>query len=182
MGSIKLIRTAKTGYLVLAALFCIMGIAMLVLPDITPEELRFWAFLADYYMCTLGEVYKAAYPLLKLRSEQTAADILARLQQRLARKEEQLAGRHGERVMQRLSAERDALQAQLAACRAQSGSADKPGRPAPGRLPAQRPHHAATAASGPRRKRQRSKSIRSGRTRTERKAPKGALLASPDKR
>ena len=29
MGSIKLIRTAKTGYLVLAALFCIMGIAML---------------------------------------------------------------------------------------------------------------------------------------------------------
>ena len=35
MGSIKLIRTAKTGYLVLAALFCIMGIAMLALPDIT---------------------------------------------------------------------------------------------------------------------------------------------------
>jgi uncharacterized membrane protein HdeD (DUF308 family) len=35
MGSIKLIRTAKTGYLVLAALFCIMGIAMLVLPNIS---------------------------------------------------------------------------------------------------------------------------------------------------
>jgi primosomal protein N' (replication factor Y) len=83
------------------------------LPDITPEELRFWAFLADYYMCTLGEVYKAAYPLLKLRSEQTAADILARLQERLAKKEQQLAGRHGERVMQRLEAERDALRAQL---------------------------------------------------------------------
>ena len=103
------------------------------LPRVTAEELRFWEFLSDYYLCTLGEVYKAAYPLLKLRSEQTAADILARLQQRLARKEEQLAGRHGERVMQRLSAERDALQAQLAACRAQSGSADKPGRPAPGK-------------------------------------------------
>ena len=103
------------------------------LPCVTAEELRFWEFLANYYLCTLGEVYKAAYPLLKLRSEQTAADMLARLQQRLARKEEQLAGRHGERVMQRLSAERDALQAQLAACRAQSGSADKPGRPAPGK-------------------------------------------------
>ena len=100
------------------------------LPCVTAEELRFWEFLSDYYLCTLGEVYKAAYPLLKQRSEQTAADILARLQQRLARKEEQLAGRHGERVMQRLSAERDALQAQLAACRAQSGSADKPGRTA----------------------------------------------------
>ncbi|MBP5626339.1 MAG: hypothetical protein J6W98_05415 [Bacteroidales bacterium] len=103
------------------------------LPCVTAEELRFWEFLADYYLCTLGEVYKAAYPLLKQRSEQTAADILARLQQRLARKEEQLAGRHGERVMQRLTAERDALRAQIAACRAQSGSADKPGRPAPGR-------------------------------------------------
>ena len=104
------------------------------LPCVTAEELRFWEFLANYYLCTLGEVYKAAYPLLKLRSEQTAADILARLQQRLARKEEQLAGRHGERVMQRLSAERDALQEQLAAYRAQAGSAGAARRaPAPGK-------------------------------------------------
>ena len=43
------------------------------LPRVTAEELRFWEFLAGYYLCTLGEVYKAAYPLLKLRSEQTAA-------------------------------------------------------------------------------------------------------------
>ena len=64
------------------------------LPAVTAEELRFWEFLAGYYLCTLGEVYKAAYPLLKLRSEQTAADILARLRERLARKEAQLAGRH----------------------------------------------------------------------------------------
>ena len=39
------------------------------LPAVTAEELRFWEFLAGYYLCTLGEVYKAAYPLLKLRSE-----------------------------------------------------------------------------------------------------------------
>ena len=43
MGSIKLIRTAKTGYLVLAALFCIMGIAMLVLPGITPDMISWGA-------------------------------------------------------------------------------------------------------------------------------------------
>ena len=49
------------------------------LPRVTEQELRFWEFLADYYLCTLGEVYKAAYPHLKIRSEQTAADILARL-------------------------------------------------------------------------------------------------------
>ena len=36
------------------------------LPDVTPEELRFWEFIATYYQCTLGEVYKAAYILLFL--------------------------------------------------------------------------------------------------------------------
>ena len=102
------------------------------LPAVTPEELRFWEFLASYYLCTPGEVYKAAYPLLKQRSEQTAAGILARLQERLARKEAQLAGRHGERVMQRLSAERDALLAQIAACTAQ-GPATAPAPAAPGK-------------------------------------------------
>ena len=84
------------------------------LPAVTAEELRFWEFLSNYYLCTLGEVYKAAYPLLKLRSEQTAADILARLRERLAKKEAQLAGRHGERVLARLTAERDALAKEIA--------------------------------------------------------------------
>ena len=98
------------------------------LPAVTPEELRFWAFLSEYYLCTLGEVYKAAYPLLKLRSEQTAADILTRLQERLERKEQQLAGRHSERVRERLEAERDALRAEIAAYGQTAG--DSPGKPA----------------------------------------------------
>ena len=83
------------------------------LPRVSPQELRLWEFLSDYYLCTPGEIYKAAYPLLKLRSEQAAASILARLQQRLARKEQALAGRHSEKVLQRLTAERDALQAEI---------------------------------------------------------------------
>ena len=37
MYSIKLIRAAKAGYLILAALFGIMGVAMLTWPDITPD-------------------------------------------------------------------------------------------------------------------------------------------------
>ena len=97
------------------------------LPRVTPEELRFWEFLANYYLCTLGEVYKAAYPLLKVRSEQTAADILARLHTRLEKKEQELAGRHNERVMQRLTAERDALRAEIEAlCRPAAAPAPKP--------------------------------------------------------
>lgn len=43
MGSIKLIRTAKTGYLVLATLFCIMGIAMLALPNISLDAIGWGA-------------------------------------------------------------------------------------------------------------------------------------------
>ena len=39
MGSIKLIRTAKAGYLILAALFCAMGIAMLASPDSSAQML-----------------------------------------------------------------------------------------------------------------------------------------------
>ncbi len=102
------------------------------LPAVTPEELRFWEFLSGYYLCTLGEVYKAAYPLLKVRSERTAADILARLHARLEKKEREIAGRHGEHVAARLAAEREQLLAQIAACSpkdAVSGPKPAPGNP-----------------------------------------------------
>lgn len=39
-------------------------------PIITPQQLTFWHWMADYYMCTLGEVMQAALPAgLKLASE-----------------------------------------------------------------------------------------------------------------
>ena len=104
------------------------------LPRVTPEELRFWGFLSEYYLCTPGEVYKAAYPLLKLRSEQTAARELARLRERLEKREQALAGRHSERVLQRLTAERDALAAQIA----RIGQA-APAPPQPAVQPAEKP-------------------------------------------
>lgn len=37
--------------------------------DITPEELRLWKFISSYYLCTLGEVYAAAYPGYRIASE-----------------------------------------------------------------------------------------------------------------
>ena len=40
-----------------------------VLEPITPEEIRLWRFIADYYLCTVGEVYKAAYPAMKQTAE-----------------------------------------------------------------------------------------------------------------
>ena len=39
-------------------------------PILLPEQFRFWDWLADYYLCTRGDVYKAALPSgLKLESE-----------------------------------------------------------------------------------------------------------------
>ena len=83
------------------------------LPAISPEELQFWDFLSNYYLCTIGEVYKAAYPSGKIRSEQTAADILARLRSRLAIREEALTRKHKDSVRERLEAERDDIAARI---------------------------------------------------------------------
>lgn len=115
------------------------------LPRVTAEEMRFWEFLSDYYLCTPGEVYKAAWPLLKIRSERTAAQVLARkrareekqrqavagaiarLQRRIEKKEQALAGRHGERVTARLGAEIEALRTQIRALEETAPPSDRSG-------------------------------------------------------
>ncbi len=48
------------------------------LERITPEEIRLWQFIADYYLCSQGEVFKCAYPNGKIRSEETAARVRER--------------------------------------------------------------------------------------------------------
>ena len=107
------------------------------LPDITPNELRLWDFISNYYLCTPGEVFKAAYPASKLRSECMGVQIDRRavqsrermeaalqrkvdtLEQRLLSKDEQLRSRaeSGRKLKpeltERLKAERDALASQL---------------------------------------------------------------------
>ena len=112
------------------------------LPDISENELRLWDFVSSYYLCTPGEVLKAAYPNSKLRGERIGVLIdrkaaLSRarmeaalqrkvdtLSQRLLAKEEQLQSRKssGKRakaeVTERLQSERDSLASQLDNARA----------------------------------------------------------------
>ena len=39
-------------------------------PVLLPRQFQFWEWLASYYLCTLGDVYKAAMPSgMKLESE-----------------------------------------------------------------------------------------------------------------
>ena len=79
------------------------------LGDILPQEIILWRKVAEYYMCSVGEVYKAAYPSGKISLEEARAATIekalkrrdriilsinakvARLQQRLHDKEEAAA-------------------------------------------------------------------------------------------
>lgn len=107
------------------------------LERISPEEIRLWRFIAGYYFCTVGEVFKCAYPSGKIRSEETAARVRERADAsrrklleaarlRVAKLEAEIEAVHtrteealsklGERAVktrERLSANRDARLARL---------------------------------------------------------------------
>ena len=51
------------------------------LPAIGEMEIAFWRHLAHYYLCSVGEVYKAAYPSMKIQSEETQVRKKARLEE-----------------------------------------------------------------------------------------------------
>ena len=51
---------------------------------IRPEEIALWRSVADYYLCSIGDVYKAAYPNAKINLEEARA--IAR-EKAMARKE-----------------------------------------------------------------------------------------------
>ena len=95
------------------------------------KELALWRFMADYYLCTIGEVYKQAYPavktageevraraeerqeLMKARTEELYRKRIRSLEERLAKKEAALAGRHNAKVKAELEAGRDKILAEL---------------------------------------------------------------------
>lgn len=53
------------------------------LPQVLPEEIRLWKAIASYYLCSVGEVYKAAYPALKREQEAVEAREQERLEAKL---------------------------------------------------------------------------------------------------
>jgi primosomal protein N' len=95
------------------------------------KELALWRFMADYYLCTIGEVYKLAYPaaktageevraraeerqeLMKARTEELYRKRILGLEERLAKKEAALAGKHNAKVTAGLEAGRDKILAEL---------------------------------------------------------------------
>ena len=101
------------------------------LERITGEEMALWRFIADYYLCTVGEVYKAAYPSIKTGSEEIKARVtkqkaaleektielwktrIERLRRQLANKDADLARKHKDSIMEALSAQRSKIAGSL---------------------------------------------------------------------
>ena len=88
------------------------------LETITANELELWCFVSGYYLCTVGEVYKAAYPQLKVDKEVADAKREAKRLSVIDRKLQALASRK-ERLSAFLEKKR------LAAERAKSDSSKK---------------------------------------------------------
>ena len=55
------------------------------LEKISIHEIDLWRKIADYYLCTTGEVYKAAYPTIKVNLEEARAAAIAKARERRTR-------------------------------------------------------------------------------------------------
>lgn len=118
------------------------------LEPVSLEEIALWRKISDYYLCTVGEVYKAAYPAGKVseeavearreeRRKEREAKAAARLEEkvekllgRIAKKEEQAAKAKKAGTKERYLAEKEALEKELETLR--SSTARKPGETAEG--------------------------------------------------
>ena len=87
------------------------------LPAITPRELELWEFISSYYLCSIGEVYYAAYPLNKVNSEKVAARAAEAASRRISQ-ETAAYRRRLDRLDERVRAKAAALAARKASPRA----------------------------------------------------------------
>jgi len=55
------------------------------LEPVSEKMILLWRQISEYYMCTIGEVYKAAFPAHKIAAEEIMARIKSRRQERLAK-------------------------------------------------------------------------------------------------
>ena len=83
------------------------------LPKVLPDEIKFWRAVSDYYLCSIGEVYKAAYPALKIDQEEVEARVKERLEARLERLKDKADKARRDDTRERYKSEIEAVQALL---------------------------------------------------------------------
>ncbi|MBQ0045073.1 MAG: primosomal protein N' [Bacteroidales bacterium] len=76
---------------------------------ITPETLGLWQKIADYYLCSIGEVYKTAYPASKLDQEAVKARIRDRKDKKVASLKEKIEKARFERTRSKYEEELKAV-------------------------------------------------------------------------
>lgn len=101
------------------------------LEPVTKEEIELWRQIAEYYLCTVGEVYKAAYPAQKVDKEVVQArqealkvereeknrtkiaDKIKKLEERAEKKAELAAKARKSESRERYLAEKDMLEGEI---------------------------------------------------------------------
>lgn len=101
------------------------------LEPVTKEEIELWRHIAEYYLCTVGEVYKAAYPAQKVEKEVVQArqealkvereeknrtkiaDKIKRLEERAEKKAELAAKARKSESRERYLAEKEMLEGEI---------------------------------------------------------------------
>ena len=101
------------------------------LEPVTKEEIELWRQIAEYYLCTVGEVYKAAYPAQKVEKEVVQArqealkvereeknrtkiaDKIRRLEERAEKKAELAAKARKSESRERYLAEKEMLEVEI---------------------------------------------------------------------
>lgn len=84
------------------------------IPALTEEEMQLWEFTASYYLCTLGEVYKAVCAKQNLNKEQKHIRLIDILRQRYEKVEVELGKKHrSEALVERLKSKAASIQEQL---------------------------------------------------------------------
>ena len=101
------------------------------LEPVTQEEVALWRQIAEYYLCTVGEVYKAAYPAQKVEKEVVQArhealkeereeknrakieDKIKRLEERVEKKAEMAAKARKAESRERYLAEKERLEEEI---------------------------------------------------------------------
>ena len=96
------------------------------LPDVSEREIAFWRCVAEYYLCSVGEVYKAAYPTFKIEQEETGARNRERLEARLAAYQEKMQRARKEETRVRYKAVIDRIEQELHPERSAMTAAEAP--------------------------------------------------------
>lgn len=85
------------------------------LPAVSEVEIAFWRRVAEYYLCSVGEVFKAAYPSEKIQEEETGRRQEERLKARLEAWKTKLEKARTDATRERYAGTVRELEAELAA-------------------------------------------------------------------